>query len=98
MSKVVKQVEVSEGADKVAGAVKALVLSAKQALSDGFQPGQDLPKIASENFAGLVGAMGSVGQLGAEASEDLGAFLKAWGLVGVDLGVELAKKPPAPAA
>lgn len=93
------EVEVSEGAHEVALALKTVVLSCKAALADGFQPGQDLPKVAGESFTVLFSALQKVGQLGPEASENTEAFVKAFLLSATDIASAFLKKDPAaPAA
>ncbi len=91
-------VVVEEKSYEVGQAVKNLVKSAKDALADGFQPGQDLPKIVSENFSGLITAVGDMKDVPAEAQEDVEAFMKAWGIAGLEIAGMFLKKPQAPAA
>lgn len=93
-------VEVSDSTYKVVEAVKNLVKSAKEATADGFQPGQDLPKVLGENFTSLLSAVSEARNIPAEAKEDMEAFLKAWLLGGAEIGALFLAKPatqPAPA-
>jgi hypothetical protein len=82
------QVSVSENAYGVGEALVGLVGSAKQALADGFQPGQDIPTIAAQNFASLVAAVGELKDVSAELGEDKAAFMRAWANVGADLAAK----------
>lgn len=58
--------ELGVGVDKFIGAVK-------QALADGFQPGQDIPVVLSAAIADLVPAIQGAEKIGSETS-DVQAF------------------------
>lgn len=99
MSKITVSVEVEEKSYQVAEAIKGLIKSTKDALADGFQPGQDIPAIIGQNLSGLLVAVSDLSSLPGEAAEDTEAFMKAWGLAGLELAGLFLKKsqPVAPA-
>ena len=92
MSKKIVNVEVSEKAHDLMAAMAEITALSKQALKDGFQPGQDIPVVllgAVAKFAVIVGAIQAVDD---EIKEDMGAFLAAVGLGAKDIVAVLLKK------
>ena len=85
MSKVTKQVEVEKEADELAQGILAIIKAVKDSLSDGWQPGTDMPKIMIESATSLVPAIQGIEQLPAELKEDKAAFGKAFALAGFDI-------------
>lgn len=77
MAKVQKSIEVSKEADELVQALVGLAGATKQALADGFQPGQDIPAIVLEAYQKLPVALQGAAQIPLEAQEDLVAFVKA---------------------
>lgn len=95
MSKITVQVEVEEKSYEVAEALKSLIKSAKEALADGFQPGTDIPVVVAANFTKLLKAISDVSALPGESAEDPEAFMKAFGLAGLEVAGLFLKKTPA---
>lgn len=93
-------IDVSDSSYKVVETLKGVIKAAKDALADGFQPGQDIPKVASENMMQLFTAITEVHNLPDEAKEDVEAFMKAWLVGAAEIGALFLKKEvaaPAPA-
>lgn len=96
MPKVSKSVEVSKEASELADALVKVVASAKEALKDGFQVGQDLPAVVVANMGDLLKGIEGVDQLDEELKEDASAFVRAWALAGSDVaGLWLKKEEQA---
>jgi hypothetical protein len=92
-SKVSKEsYELGQGIVKFASAIKS-------ALSDGWQPGQDIPLILTAAMTDLVPSFQGVDAVGTEFEEHRSAFLKAWALCGVEIADVFlpAKVVPVPA-
>lgn len=96
--KTVVSVEVEKEAHELAEAVADIVVSAKEAVKDGFQAGQDLTVVVGGNLTKLMTAVAGVEQLPAEAKEDMQAFLNAWTLAGNRIAAAFLKKAEAPVA
>ena len=77
MAKVSVTVEVSKELYELGQGLSKVVASVKQALADGWQPGQDLPTIAMAAYADLVPAVQGLDKAGAELAEDRSAALRA---------------------
>lgn len=91
MPKVKVEVEVSKEAHELAVGSKKVILGIKEALKDGWQPGQDLPVVLNAVLMDLVPAVQGVEKLGDEAKEDVGAFVSAFLVEAKDLAVKLLK-------
>ncbi len=92
MSKKMVSVEVEEKSYDVGQAVKEIVKAAKQALDDGFQPGQDVPAILTASITQLITILANAPAIPAESQEDLAAFIKSWTLAGLDISSLFLKK------
>lgn len=85
-------VKVTKEAYELSVGLKKFVLDVKQALSDGWQPGQDLPVVMQAAVMDLVPAVQGLESLGAEQKEDLEAFVTALSLPMKELAFSLLKK------
>lgn len=85
MSTKTVSVSVEDKSYDVGQAVVQIVKAAKDALADGFQPGQDIPAILSAAIAQLVKILGDAPAIPAESGDDLTAFIKSWSLAGLDI-------------
>lgn len=77
MEKVKLEVEVAKEAYELGEGLASMVLAVKDALKDGFQPGQDLPAVVTAAFTKLVPAVEGMDKLDDELKEDAKAFLDA---------------------
>lgn len=73
MAKVSVSVELNKESLEVFDALAEIAKATKQALSDGFQAGQDLPAIVAAAWLKLPAAIEGISLVSAEAKEDLGA-------------------------
>jgi len=87
------EVEVSKETAELLAGLLNLVLAGKEALADGFQPGSDLPVIATAAFVHLLPALEGATAIPQELRDDPAAFTRAAALFGADLYDVLAKKP-----
>ena len=92
MAKQKIEIEVSKESLELAEGIKQMVLSAKEALKDGWQPGQDIPAIAASAFAALLPAVQGISQVPDEIKEDPAAFAKALACPMADMVADLLKK------
>lgn len=92
MALVNKTVQVTKEADELAEGLVATVQHVKKALSDGWQPGQDLPVVLQAVLADLIPAIQGVEKLGAEITENEEAFVTSFVLAGKKL-VYVFKQP-----
>lgn len=74
---IVVEVQVSKEAHEFAQGVAKFVVDLKQAVSDGFQAGQDLPAALSSAVDNLVPAMSGVMKLKDEYQGSKAAFINA---------------------
>ncbi len=89
------KVEVPKESYELAQAVVAVVKSVKDALADGFQPGQDLPAVVIAAFGQLSGAVQGLDKLDDELKASPVGVAKALGLSIGDAIEALLKKPAA---
>lgn len=85
MAVIKKTYEVSKEADELAGALVKMITAIKDALADGWQPGTDVPVIIAQALTVLVPAIDGISQLDDEIEENLGAFVRAFGIAAIDL-------------
>lgn len=90
-----KTVKVTKEADELAESLVGLVKSGKQALADGFQAGQDVPKVLSDNLMQMMTGLEGMDKLDDEAEQQLAAFIRAWSLAGVEIAELFFKKKEA---
>jgi len=91
MSKVTETVEVPKELNEVRKALVKVIQVSKEALKDGFQPGQDLPTIAISSYQDLILALQGFNEIPAEVKTDLGSSVKCIGLMAGDLVEVLVK-------
>ena len=96
MGLIEKVVKVPENTDKVAQSTFKIIKSVKDALSDGWQPGQDLPKIMTESFLELTQIVQSFDQLDDDYNAYPAEFIKAFGMAGADIANLFIKKDEPP--
>jgi len=77
MAKITKTVEMSKEMNELLVGVADVVGAVKQAMADGWQPGQDLPVIVMSAIAILPPAIQGVDQIKGEFAEDKAAFVAA---------------------
>lgn len=82
MSVIQVQVPVSKEANELGDGVVKFLGDVRKALSDGWQPAQDLPAFLQATIADLVPAIQGVENLGAESKENEEAFVTAFLLAG----------------
>lgn len=75
--KIKVEVEVSKEAYELGQGLAVFIKAAKQALNDGFQPGQDLPALMMSAMNDLLPAVQGLDQIEAEIKEDGQAFRQA---------------------
>jgi hypothetical protein len=92
MEKVEVKVELAKEAYELAEAIKGLIVTARVALKDGFQPVVDIPVLLGANMGALLKGVEGLEKLPAEAKEDLAPVAKAFALAGADLAALFAKK------
>jgi hypothetical protein len=92
MSTKMVSVSVEDKSYDVGQAVVQIVKAAKDALADGFQPGQDIPVILTSAISQLVTILGDAPSIPVESSDDLAAFIKSWSLAGLDIAALFLKK------
>jgi hypothetical protein len=85
MEKVTKSVDVPKNAAAVGDALVQVAKATKQALADGWQPGQDIPAILLGSFQPLTTALAAVGAVPAEAKEDAADVALAFAITGHDV-------------
>jgi hypothetical protein len=90
------QEKVSKEAHELAEGIANTVLSIQKALSDGWQPGQDLPIILNAVLLDLVPKIQGIEKLGSEKEENLEAFVTAFLLPVKKLAFRLFKKTVVP--
>lgn len=90
--KVEVKLQVSKEAYELGKGLKDLVLNVKKALSDGWQPGQDLPVVIQAVVMDLVPAVQGIEKLDSESKEDLEAFVMAFLVPAKELAFNLLKK------
>lgn len=87
MSKVTVQVEISKSADTIGHGLYNLVVAAKNAMADGWQPGRDVPALVMAAAGELMTIVGAIGSIPGDVTEDKIAFLQ-----GLELhGAKMAK-------
>lgn len=86
------QVKVTKEAHELSSGLKAFVLHIQKALSDGWQPGADLPVVMQAAIVDLVPAVQGLEGLGAEQKEDVEAFVTGLSLPMKELAFALLKK------
>lgn len=91
MSQVIS-VQVQKEAYELGQGVAKFVGDLKQALSDGWQPGQDLPAILQATMADLIPAIQGVEKLGPELKENSKAFVNSFALSGIDMAFVFVPK------
>lgn len=91
-----KTVNVSKEADELAESLVGIVVTAKAKLADGFQAGEDLGAIFTDNLGKVMTGVSGVDQLGAESKESMEAFLNAWMLAGSKMAALFLVKPAEP--
>lgn len=79
-------VNVSEKAYDLTQHLSSYVGALKNALDDGWQPGQDIPVIVQNTIKEGLAVMQDLPQLGNEAAENKMAFAKALANGSVDIG------------
>jgi len=84
--------KVSKEAYELALGLKKFVVSIKQSLSDGWQPGSDLPVLLQAVILDLVPAINGIDKIPEEEKENLEAFVTAFLLPVKSLAFELLKK------
>lgn len=77
-----KTVQVSKEADELGEGLVQFLKDVRKALSDGWQPGADLPVFLQATIADLVPAVQGVEKLGEELKENEEAFVSAFLLAG----------------
>lgn len=79
------QVEIEDSGYELQAALAKLVKASKEALKDGFQPGQDLPLIMVEAVRDFPAIVAQLPALKGDLQEDKVAFLKGLNLGAYDL-------------
>ena len=95
MSTIKVEVEVSKETHEACAGIVAMLVAVKEAKKDGWQAGQDLPKIAMVAF-GQMAAIEGVDLIDDEMREDPVAFARALAL-GISDGVSALRKKDVPA-
>lgn len=85
MAKMKIETEVSKESYELGQGIVGFVASVKEALSDGWQLGEDLPEVVQSAMQHLVPALNGASELDDEAREDVAAFIKAWTMMGADV-------------
>lgn len=85
MPKINVEISVSKESYELAQGSVKVVKALKEALKDGFQPGQDVPAIVSAVIADLIPAVQGMDQVALESQEDEKAFVQAFVLSAVDM-------------
>lgn len=75
MDTVKVELEVAKETYEIGQAVSALLKNAKEALKDGFQPGQDLPEIITKSLNDLFVGISGIEKISGEAKEDIEKFI-----------------------
>ena len=70
------QVEVASVTYNLGQALRDFLQASRRALSDGWQPGSDLPVVLMAAYADIIPHIKEFEQIPAEAKEDVGPFLK----------------------
>ncbi len=92
------EVEVSKEAYELMEGLHGMVKSIQEALADGWQAGQDIPKIVMDSISILMPAVDGADKIPAEAKEELEAFVSGVMLKSKDIGFMFyEKKEEAPA-
>lgn len=94
MEKVQKTLELPKAASDLGDGLVAFASVAKQALADGWQPGQDLPVLVSAAVANLIKPLGELKDLGLEAHEDVLSVAQALSFSGLEIAKLLKKQAP----
>ena len=87
-----KTVQVPKESSEVADAVCDIVIKANEALSDGFQIGEDITAIIGESIAKLPPALDGFTKIPSEMKEDGYKFAMAWAVAGEKIWQALAMK------
>lgn len=67
MSLIKKEIEVSSAGDALGAAIGNIMTATATALKDGWQPGQDLPAIATVALTSLLGAAAELKNIATDA-------------------------------
>lgn len=92
MELVKREVELTKEVDELMQGLAKIVLASKQALNDGFQPGQDLPAILVASVAELPEMVSGLDQLDDEFKAHPDKVLKAVAMGASDIVGALLKK------
>jgi len=92
MEKIEVKLSVTKEAHELSFAVVEVIKGVKLALSDGFQPGQDVPAIILGSLNHLMKGIEGVDKLPKEALEDLPEFIAAWMVGGAEIAQVFLKK------
>lgn len=86
-------VSVSKEAHDIGSGLFKIQKAAKEALSDGWQPGQDLPIILTTAMSEMLEMLSGIDKVPGEWSEDNAAFMKAFMIPLADsMGLWLSKE------
>jgi hypothetical protein len=85
MAKQMIEVEVAKEMYELGMGLAQVIDAVKQAMADGWQPGQDIPVIVVQAIAIIPPALAGVDQIKNELSEDKGAFISAVALPIADI-------------
>lgn len=85
MAKQMIEVEVAKEMYELGMGLAQVIDAVKQAMADGWQPGQDIPAIVVQAIAIIPPALAGVDQIKNELSEDKGAFISAVALPIADI-------------
>ena len=83
--------EVTKETYEVCDALAEVVKNTKQALADGFQPGQDIPAVVLGSFNKFAAGLDGFMKMPAEAKGNTPAFIQGVGVGLGKVGAELAK-------
>lgn len=87
------EIEVSKEAYELMEGLKGVIRSTKEALKDGWQPGQDIPVIFSSALTNLIPAVKGADKIGEEAEEELEAFVTGLMVQAKEIGFMFYEKP-----
>lgn len=97
MAKQTLNIEVQKESYELAKALYEIVKVSKKALSDGWQPGEDIPMILTQSLSHLLPAVDGMDKVSAEYMEDKAAFLRSMMIPMSDVAALFMKEEESPA-